>query len=501
MSNRGMLLYSKDKPNLQKEISLLFRSPFCSDSKLYFSFFVQSADVRNKFVVSVKRCSSDSDQAVESATPTQLEIPVFYNESVHNKYCRMLFDSDHLFCLQKDEEYELTLKTVEEGLGADLYEIHLSEYSEDRRISLARNFIPPLSSSTDYSTLPMNRFLIVHNISASYGGFWWCVMQAVHAMWLAEQYNLIPIIDYEGGLYYTNKIYDPEWVKEQKSWFYTFFEDPFSVPEEIKKKVLANTNRFVFTPLRRDRKQKRPIRYILPEISEQTTFIHTNDSYVRFNKLHPIEYRTVNQKFLKPLAYVKEYMDSFWKEKNIPEGTTLVGVHYRGTDKYDWGGCNEGDPIHYKYEKVAEVMRKRMSDDKISDYYVCVASDEAPFIEFMKTAFPGKVIYHEDPYSVRCNVSTSGNNTDFRCFIKPAEQLTEHEKKVIEEFSFLKDNSIHFGKKDVSNFVKGFYTLVDVLLFENCNYIFRSRGNFSDYCCHMNKTGAWIADMNGDVGK
>jgi hypothetical protein len=319
-------------------------------------------------------------------------------------------------------------------------------------------------------------------------------------MWLAEEYNLIPIIDFEGGLYYTNKIYDPEWVKEKKSWFYTYFEDTFNVPEEIKKKVLANQNIHVFTALRRDRRRK-PKRYILPEIPPETTFIYNIHSYHRFSRIHPWDIRTINQKYLKPLGYVKKFMDSFWKEKNISEGTILVGVHYRGTDKYDWGGCNEGEPIHYQYEKVADAIKKRMENDKITDYYVCVASDEAPFIEFMKTAFPTKIIYHEDPYSIRCNVSTSGKNTDFRCFIKPDTEQTEEEKKIIQEFCFLKDNSIHFGKKDVSNFVKGFYSLVDVLIFENCNYIFRSRGNFSDYCCHMNKVGAWIADMNGDVGK
>jgi hypothetical protein len=495
-----MILYSvKERNETKKEIRITFKSSFAPTNKLYFSFLVQNADTRNKLKLSVKKTcvASLTDQ---SAKWIDLEIPVFYNESLDNKFCRILFDSEHLFCLDSEKDYELEVIVPER---CDVYEIHLSEYSDSRIIPLARNFNPASYEKEKYSALPMNRFLIIHNISASYGGFWWCIMQAVHALWLAEEYNLIPIVDYEGGLYYTNQIYDPEWVKEQKSWFYTYFEDTFNVPEEIRKKVLANQNRFVFSPLRRknrNRRDKTPPLYTLPEISEQTTFIYTNDSYCRFNRINNWDIRTVNQKFLKPLGYVKEFMDSFWKEKNISEGTILVGVHYRGTDKYDWGGCNEGEPIHYKYEKVVEAIIKRMYDDKITDYYVCVASDEAPFIDFMKTAFPTKIIYHEDPFSVRCNVSTSGNNTDFRCFIKPDAELTENEKKVIKEFCFLKDNSIHFGKKEVSNFVKGFYSLVDVLLFENCNYIFRSRGNFSDYCCNMNKVGAWIADMNGDVG-
>lgn len=485
-----MIIYSTDKP-INGEVVIQFNSLFPSNSDLFLSFLVQNEKIDNTFQLSLNELNNDQ------FLMDSLEIPIYYNQSLTNEFCRLWFDFDHLFNLEKDLQYSLKIIIPEQ---VDLYEIKLNEYLPHKKLNIGLNFNPPIYQN-NYDNLPFNKFLIVRNNSASYGGFWWCVHQAIHVMSVAQKYNLIPIIDYQGGLYHSNQIYDPEWVKNTRSWWDIFFWDPFSISLETRQRVLANKNLVTFLPQRQNRRrntrtgQLKPI----PDIDENSTFIFTNDSFSRF--YHIVDKTTI-QNLIKPLEYINDYINNFWKNNEIqkPTKAPLIGVHYRGTDKYPWGICDENKPIHYSYQKVADAIKKRMNDDNIFDYYLYVASDEAPFIDFMCSEFAGKIFWHKDLYSVRSEISTSGSQENFSCVIKDLDKLTQEEKNIVDRFKFLKQNTIHFGKKDLSNYVKAFYSLIDCLLFENCNYIFKSRGNFSDYCCNLNRNNAIIIDMNQEVG-
>jgi hypothetical protein len=357
-----------------------------------------------------------------------------------------------------------------------------------------------------------NKYLIIRNVTASYGGFWWCVNLALHGCMIAETYGLIPVIEYKGGLYSSNKIYEPLEIRESDNWWNYFFKEPGNLSKEIRQKVLENKKLLALTnlPKNRNRLTRRQQPYILPEISEDTTYEYVCTSFHHCYKLFRPYDRNIINKYLLLRPYVTKYIDRYWLNTGISDGVTLIGVHYRGTDKFGWGTCSESHPIHYKYENVSKAIRTKMAEKNENTYMIYCASDESQFIEFMKKEFPNMVICHEDKYNIRSAASTSGLNHDFskitfssdlQTYVKNDSLEGEEEKeKQIHTWKEIKEMSIHFGKKDVSNYMKGLYTLVDTKLFGRCNYIFRSRGNLSDWTCYLNEKGATVYDLNEIAG-
>jgi hypothetical protein len=395
-----------------------------------------------------------------------------------------------------------------------VYEIHLSLYDAGKELNGFYESDNDVCNNAykvepNNNEIAFNKYLIIRNWSASYGGFWWCVNLALHGCLIAETYGLIPIIEYKGGLYSSNKIYEPLEIRQSDNWWNYFFKEPSNLSKEVRQKVLENKKLFQLMNLPRNKSRllRRQKPYILPEIPEDTSYEYVGQSFQHCYKLFRPYDRNIINKYLVIRPYIIKYIDNYWLNAGIPDGTTLVGVHYRGTDKFAWGTCSEGHPIHYKYENVAKAIREKMTEKCENNYMIYCASDEAQFIEFMKREFPMRVLCHEDKYNVRSEGTTSGLNQDFtkitfnneiNTYIKNTtiEGDEVEKEKQMTAWKEIKEMSIHFGKKDVSNYMKGFYTLVDTKLFGRCNYIFRSRGNMSEWTCYLNEKGAAVFDLN-----
>jgi hypothetical protein len=395
------------------------------------------------------------------------------------------------------------------GIYEELQSIKSSPMEELPSIKLSPiEELPPIKSEDKENTRqPLNKYLIIRNVTASYGGFWWCVNLALHGCIIAETYNLIPVIDYKGGLYSSNKIYEPEQIRNLDSWWNYFFEDPVPISEEARKHVLDNKKLYplINLPRNKARLTRRQQPYIFPEIPQDTSFEYTVQSFNHCYKLFKTYDRYYINKYLILKPYITNYLDK-WALNNISSNKKVVGIHYRGTDKFGWGTCNEGNPIHYNYEKVIKAIKTKMNELNEQNYIIYCASDELPFIEFIKTQFPNRIIAHEDMYDIRSKSSTSGLNHDFskiifndqlQTYVKNNNDENEEEKeKQMNAWKEIKNISIHFGKKESSNYMKGFYTIIDTKLFSNCDYIFRSRGNMSDYVCRLNNKAVAIYDLN-----
>ena len=122
-----------------------------------------------------------------------------------------------------------------------------------------------------------------------------------------------------------------------------------------------------------------------------------------------------------------------------------------------------------------------MSDENVSEFVVVACSDEKKFLEYISTQFT-KVIYYQD--FIRSSLNTSGLQKDFSDLKYTNTDNPDYRK--------LKDNSIHFGFKKASNYLKGKQVLLDCLLVAEANYIFISQSNLGDYISHLKKSDSKV---------
>jgi hypothetical protein len=496
-----MLIFLKED-NLVEEDTIVVTTTIEEDDKYYISYLGGSIEY-NEFL--------KIDIYTDSVTNpiNTIEEEVIYTQT-KDKTSIILKDIYTILELKKGV-YQLKITKPKNTV---IYEIHITKYDESKEIRGI--YEEDIKKEITEDLQPLNKYLIIRNWSASYGGFWWCVSLALHGCIIAEAYNLIPIIEYKGGLYSSNKIYEPKEIRDKDTWWSYFFNDPVLLNDETKQKVLNNTKLYPLVNLKpnRNRYTKRHQPYIFPEIPTDTTYEYTITSFYHCHRLFYKAFdRGLIDRYLVVKPYITKYIENWynknWYNKNSYSGhltTKLIGIHYRGTDKFGWGTCNEGHPIHYKYEKVGAAIRNIMKEKNEKNYMIYCASDEAPFIEYMKQEFPGQILYHEDEYNIRATESTSGLNQNFsnisydgsiQAYIKKTDGGDEEEKeKQMQAWKDIKNISIHFGKKESSNYMKGFYTLIDSKLFSRCDYIFKSRGNMSEYICRLNDKRAIIYDLN-----
>jgi len=89
-------------------------------------------------------------------------------------------------------------------------------------------------------------------------------------------------------------------------------------------------------------------------------------------------------KYIHPLPFIEQKVADFAKQHF--KGKYVIGVHYRGTDK-----VLEAPRVTYEEmgKKVMEIVHKKQR----ADYVVFVATDEAPFLEYMKKQHPHNIAY------------------------------------------------------------------------------------------------------------
>ena len=66
------------------------------------------------------------------------------------------------------------------------------------------------------------------------------------------------------------------------------------------------------------------------------------------------------------------------------------------------------------------------------------------------------------------------------------DKLKEDDKRKYEMRDNLVNSSIHIGFKDHSNYKKGLDCIIDAKILDRCDYIYKSKGNFSLFCVYFN---------------
>jgi hypothetical protein len=128
-------------------------------------------------------------------------------------------------------------------------------------------------------------------------------------------------------------------------------------------------------------------------------------------------------------------------------GAYVVGVHYRGTDSTRRSGLlTDNQTRRVSYQAYADEVRRALDAAAPQSHQVFVASDEREFLDFMRGAFGGRVIWSEDSPRVGAG-----------------------------------DLPIHLDRAlPVSNYQKGKSGLVDCLRLAAADYLVKGRSNLSD---------------------
>lgn len=175
---------------------------------------------------------------------------------------------------------------------------------------------------------------------------------------------------------------------------------------------------------------------------------------------------------LKP--YLKEKVEDFYN-KHMKD-KYLIGIHARGTDKFSSVDSHENNPKHFTYKQYCDAIEKEILSQKNSgnkkQIAVLACSDEQPFIDYINKNLGNRYEVITADNILRSQVSTSGIN-----------MICDDKNPDCEHF---KNNSIHRGMSDKSNFKKGLDAVYEVYLLSKCDVFYKSRGNFSNSVGYIN---------------
>lgn len=139
------------------------------------------------------------------------------------------------------------------------------------------------------------------------------------------------------------------------------------------------------------------------------------------------------KKYIRPRAYIKEEVEAFIDSRF--QKTYTIGIHYRGTDK-----ITEKEALFISYSNVLEALLLHINENQIAKFKIFIATDEQPFLDYMKARFPRQVIYQE---------ATRSEN----------------------------DQAIHIG--NTNPYQIGKEAVIDALLLSRCDFLIRTWSNLS----------------------
>ena len=290
------------------------------------------------------------------------------------------------------------------------------------------------------------------------GGFFWWVNQVAALVKLGEMTNKRVIVLFDDGYYI-----DP--TRTEKSWFNYYFKYP-----KLTKKHLDLIEASDIIGYEEVLSSK------LPDTDKM--YLFTNKTFRKVMKGKMGNQSGIFKRFLKLEDSVVDECRNFLSESSIilDNDTWMLGVHYRGTDKFMANNDTENmkENRHTKYEDVIKVIKKELAKkpkDK-KRVYIYAASDEKPFVDMVKREF-GDIVKSYDAF--RVDVSTSGMTLDNDKSVK-----TNDNSKQGKKLMKLANMSIHRGDNGVSGFKKGLDAVMDVWMLSKCNtFIKTHNGNFS----------------------
>lgn len=87
-------------------------------------------------------------------------------------------------------------------------------------------------------------------------------------------------------------------------------------------------------------------------------------------------------RYIRPRQYIREKVDAYARANF--EGTFVIGIHYRGTDKFE-------DAPRVPYERVHAAVLDAINAAGGRRYKLFVATDEQAFVDYMRDLFPCKI--------------------------------------------------------------------------------------------------------------
>jgi hypothetical protein len=304
------------------------------------------------------------------------------------------------------------------------------------------------------------------------GGFFWQMYNVLNMLYVCEQRGFLPVVIFDTGLYFEKRpeftatipTYDPE------NWFNHFFQ-PINKSNKPQHYWLDYAQKNKLQPYENNT-DKKPVMLF---------------NRATLKTIHPDKNRTKSfthlwHKYIKVQPHILKLVDDFKKNHAFPS-KTVIGLHFRGTDKFASKTGSEDKPLHYEYgfcEKLLmdHIQRHSLTKDTA---VVFIATDEEPFIEFMQTKANLNGVPVCRTNSIRSGVSTSGLFMDTtKC------QKGISDSAVCTKYNKLITDSVHRGFPDESKYKKGEDVLVDVLLLSCSNVFFRSRGNVSNFIGYIN---------------
>lgn len=316
------------------------------------------------------------------------------------------------------------------------------------------------------------QLLVIRNYNPEAGLHWMGVHNVIVASNEAKKNNLKLVVLMDSGLYLEKdpkhqETYQEFVDKDNNEWFSYYFkpvgmDDP-EINELWKQGKLNN----------------------LPSYTKYNFWKNTigyefdRDSYEKADKDFDFNkgYNDIIQ--LKP--YLQEKVDNFYN-KNMKD-KFLIGIHARGTDKFSSVDSHENHPKHFTYQQYCDgiekeiLLQKKLQDKPIA---VFACSDEQPFINYVQKNLGNRYEIITANDILRSNISTSGIN-----------MICDDKNPDCEKY---KNNSIHRGMPDQSNYKKGLDAVYEVYLLSKCNVFYKSRGNFSNTVNYINPNQK-IVDM------
>lgn len=438
--------------------------------------FTYNSESDNQYFLALKYNSLNNPKLTFSINNKILTSDLLKNKT--QSYDRILSLRSELGPFELNKGINL-ISLESKGVFPDVYSIEI--YRKYGNLELYRNI---------YS-YKISDFVLLECYNL-YGGFYWHLNNYMIMCYFCEKYRKIPVVNFTSSTFINNSTLQNPLVVQNNNWFFNYFNLPKQIPPDVYNTIIKwPIKQVIDDTVILKLQQNKPIgdNNTLLYFDRPSFKIMTRDFYSGNNtKLIINKYFNFLEHITEKVNIVKGLIMPRIKRENYK----LVGIHYRGTDKISERGSRERDPKHLTYDSIYELIEsfKKQNIEKHFDIFYVITTDEQPFIDYLKKKYGKKVLYYDQGY--RSKITTSGIDYDFssippRNYQIDTKTLDIKERQKYNERELLINNSIHMGSKNESNYKKGLDCLVDALIMDDCDFLFKSEGNFSLFCKLFNK--------------
>lgn len=448
--------------------------------------FKVNIDINGDYFIAIKYNSKNKPKLSLEFNSLLLSNDLLKHKTdTYDKLLNFRYEMGPLSIKQKENIFNL----YAEGFFPDIYQIEIYTYEKEKII------INPYCYK-------ISDFVLIESYNI-HGGFYWHLNNYMICSHFCEKFNKIPIVNFTNSLFMNNTVVENNFIVDNTNWFYNYFEQFANIPYTV-------YNTIINYPYKKDISEEmilnfeKGIKYenenILLNFTREAFHMMADDFHGNRRNIikntQRVDYRYIINKYINPLPHIKNILQEIKKDlfPKKDEKTKLFGIHYRGTDKIAEHNALEQNPKHHTYETILNFILKKENEIKkekhnIENIYYIVSSDEKPFIEYLKK-YIKNIIYYEE--GSRSNIKTSGIETNFtdipsRNIQVDINTLTPIQLEKYKNRESLINYSMHLGHKNMSNYKKGIDSIIDALILEDCDILFKSKGNFSMFCRLFNK--------------